>query len=45
MLPTYPMQVNTSYMSMSKLEKYKNGAAELKDLIEQVLHHPDFDPS
>ena len=26
------------------VRKYKNGAAELKDLIQQVLHHPDFNP-
>lgn len=26
------------------VRKYKTGAAELKDLIQQVLHHPDFDP-
>jgi hypothetical protein len=26
------------------VKKYKSGAAELKDLIQQVLHHPDFDP-
>ena len=26
------------------MKKYKSGAAELKDLIQQVLHHPDFDP-
>ena len=26
------------------LRKYKNGAAKLKDLIQQVLHHLDFDP-
>ena len=25
------------------MRKYKSGAAELKDLIQQVLHHPDFD--
>jgi hypothetical protein len=25
--------------------KYKTGAAELKDLMQQVLHHPDFDPA
>ena len=23
-------------------KKYKNGSAELKDLIQQVMHHPDF---
>ena len=27
------------------VRKYKTGAAELKDLIQQVLHHPDFDPA
>ena len=27
------------------VRKYKNGAAELKHLIQQVLHHPDFDPN
>ena len=26
------------------VKKYKSGAAELKDLIQQVLHHPAFDP-
>ena len=26
------------------IKKYKSGAAELKDLIQQVLHHPAFDP-
>ena len=26
------------------VRKYKSGAAELKDLIQQVLHHPDFNP-
>ena len=26
------------------VRKYKNGAAELQDLIQQVLHHPDFNP-
>ena len=26
------------------MKKNKNGSAELKDLIQQVLHHPDFDP-
>ena len=26
------------------LKKYKNGSADLKDLIQQVLHHPDFKP-
>lgn len=26
-------------------KKYKTGAAELKDLMQQVLHHPDFDPA
>ena len=26
------------------VRKYKTGAAELKDLIQQVLHHPDFNP-
>jgi hypothetical protein len=26
------------------MKKYKTGAAELKELIQQVLHHPDFDP-
>ena len=26
-------------------KKYKNGSAELKDLIQQALHHPDFDPA
>ena len=26
------------------VKKYKNGAAELKDLIQRVLKHPDFDP-
>ena len=26
-------------------EKYRNGSAELKDLIQQVLHHPDLDPA
>ena len=25
------------------VKKYKSGAAELKDLIQQVLHHPAFD--
>ena len=24
------------------VKKYKTGAAELKDLIQEVLHHPDF---
>ena len=24
------------------VKKYKTGAAELKDLIHEVLHHPDF---
>ena len=26
------------------VKKYKTGAAELKDLIQEVLHHPDFNP-
>ena len=26
------------------VRKYKTGAAELKDLIQQVLHHPNFNP-
>ena len=26
------------------MRKYKSGASELKDLIQQVLHHPDFNP-
>ena len=26
------------------VREYKNGAAELKDLIQKVLCHPDFDP-
>lgn len=26
------------------VRKYKTGAAELKDLIQKVLHHPDFNP-
>ena len=26
------------------MRKYKTGAAELKDLIQEVLHHPDFKP-
>jgi uncharacterized protein YaaN involved in tellurite resistance len=25
------------------VRKYKTTAAELKDLIQEVLHHPDFD--
>ena len=25
------------------VRKYKTKAAELKDLIQEVLHHPDFD--
>ncbi len=27
------------------VRKYKTTAAELKDLIQEVLHHPDFDVS
>lgn len=27
------------------MKKYKTGNAELKDLIQQVLHHPDFNPN
>ena len=26
------------------MKKHKNGAEELKDLIQEVLHHPDFNP-
>ena len=26
------------------VRQYKTGAAELKDLIQQVLHHPDLNP-
>ena len=26
------------------IREYKNGAAKLKDLIQKVLCHPDFDP-
>ena len=26
-------------------EKYNNRAAELKDLIQKVIHHPDFNPA
>jgi hypothetical protein len=26
------------------VRQYKTGAAELKELIQQVLHHPDFNP-
>jgi hypothetical protein len=25
------------------IQKYKTGTAELEDLIQEVLHHPDFD--
>ena len=27
------------------VKKYKNGSAELKDLIQHVLHNPDFYPA
>ena len=29
---------------LEHVREYKNGAAELKDLIQKVLRHPDFDP-
>jgi hypothetical protein len=41
---------NASVLSASerlvqeRVKKYKTGAAELKDLLQQVLHHPDFNP-
>jgi hypothetical protein len=30
-------------ITQDHLRKYKTKAAELKDLIQEVLHHPDFD--
>jgi hypothetical protein len=39
------MQLFASERSVQEhVKKYKTGAAELKDLIQQVLHHPDFNP-
>ena len=44
-LRVYSLQANVSFSLMIQdLRKYKNGAAKLKDLIQQVLHHLDFDP-
>jgi hypothetical protein len=31
-------------LAQEHVKKYKTGAAELKDLIQQVLHHQDFNP-
>ena len=34
----------SEHIIQEHVKKYKTGAAELKDLIQQVLHHPDFNP-
>jgi hypothetical protein len=33
----------SEHIIQDHVRKYKTKAAELKDLIEAVLHHPDFD--
>jgi hypothetical protein len=32
----------SEHIIQEHVKKYKTGAAELKDLIQEVLHHPDF---
>jgi hypothetical protein len=32
----------SEHIIQEHVKKYKTGAAELKDLIQDVLHHPDF---
>jgi hypothetical protein len=46
-----PMNVDAASMFSASehivqehVKKHKNGAEELKDLIQEVLHHPDFNP-
>jgi hypothetical protein len=34
----------SEHLVQEHLKKYKTGAAELKDLTQQVLHHSDFNP-
>ena len=33
----------SEHIIQGHVRKYKTKAAELKDLIQEVLHHPDFD--
>jgi hypothetical protein len=35
---------SSEHLVQEHVKKYKTGAAELKDLIQQVLHRPDFNP-
>ena len=34
----------SKHLIQEQLRKYQNGGAELKDLIQQILQYPDFDP-
>jgi hypothetical protein len=35
--------IESERLIQEPVKKYKSGAAEVKDLIQQVLHHPTFD--